>query len=644
MYWIRTASPRRHGFDDDTGGLHNARLRFILLQLERNPEWKAHVSTVLISLCRDTSALGLLSMMGLGHHRGFFAEASARIANKWLPMTSRSGDLADVFLRIFDSKRDAIWVKHLPPSTLAQVMDLVKDKSEDTAAFDGWRQDARSALLILGARIAALGTVSEVAERLADGSPQRSVFLRLSHHLNLFSRAHWPAERVLGPDVEGGRHCRFECGLVRKEVAEVYRAIEKQGVSVSLVYTLEYILRLVRRVEMILDMLLVSPEEEPVFFSDFLSCLVQERLSQASLTELVRANLHLLSRKVVERAGASGEHYFTRTRNEYFHMFRAGLGGGALMVIATLVKFFIHSLHLAPFFEGLFFSLNYSLSFVTLQLVGFTLATKQPSATASTLAGRLTSWEENGEVREFVNEACRMTRTQFGSLLGNLLLLVPLCLLIDLFVVKTLGHFPLGRDSALQVLASLDPLKSFSILMAAITGVELCLSSLVAGWFENWVVYRRLPEAISENRRLIAAVGNRRAELVGRWVSTHATVLGGNISLGFLMGYTSVVGHFLGLPFDVRHVTLSAASLTLALGSLHLADLTTFRILSPIVGVVVIGFFNFSVSYALALLIAARARNVDMRAVNRLVRAVRTRFSHHPIEFFFPPKGRSGEA
>jgi hypothetical protein len=45
-----------------------------------------------------------------------------------------------------------------------------------------------------------------------------------------------------------------------------------------------------------------------------------------------------------------------------------------------------------------------------------------------------------------------------------------------------------------------DPVGSGTIFFAAFTGVLLWVSSLFAGWFENWIVFRRVPEAIEHHR------------------------------------------------------------------------------------------------------------------------------------------------
>ena len=56
------------------------------------------------------------------------------------------------------------------------------------------------------------------------------------------------------------------------------------------------------------------------------------------LAALLRENLNLIARKMVERTGHSGEHYIAHNRPEYWHMWRAALGGGLLTVITAAIK------------------------------------------------------------------------------------------------------------------------------------------------------------------------------------------------------------------------------------------------------------------------------------------------------------------
>lgn len=634
MFWVRTSSVHRHDFDPETGQLHNARLRFIISILDRNLEWKVKVSATLRSLIKETSARSLFSQIGLNQQRSLFSEATDRVMKRLLPRPAQETELSELFLRIFEDDSDAIWVRHIPSTLMGQLLDLVRfqsDKPEET--FAHWREDLEDALLILGARVAALGTLPEILQRLRPMQINSLPLLTLSHHLGEVVNTRRKKQSSIA-FIHQSLDLIEAC---REDVKIAYGALERSGVSVGLVYVLENLTSSLRRIEMLLRLLLPASDSSPELTIQVLATLVDERLSQSTLRNLVKTNLHLISSKIVERAGASGEHYIGRSRKEYFEMIRAGLGGGAVMVFTTVVKFWLGALGAPLFFEGVFFSINYASGFVTLQLMGFTLATKQPSATASALAGKLRDLEEQGEVREFVSEVCRMTRTQFAALLGNLLLLIPLSISIDLLVLAIGKRHLLGPDAAHYVLHSLNPIRSFTIPMAALTGVWLWLSSIIAGWFENWVVFRQLPQAIASQRRLIQVLGSERAEKIGNWVLNNATLFGGNVSLGFLMGFTSVFGRFVGLPLDVRHVTLAACSLTLASGSLLAQSIDWKELVLPAIGVLCIGFLNFAVGYSLSLAVAARARNVRTSTLFRLFRAVRVRLRNRPSDFFLPP-------
>src|SRR5262245_65560126 len=96
-----------------------------------------------------------------------------------------------------------------------------------------------------------------------------------------------------------------------------------------------------------------------------------------------------------------------------------------------------------------------------------------------------------------------------------------------------------------------------------VTGVILWASSLCAGWLENWSVYRRLPEAIAEHR-IRRVIGARTTRWLSRVFAHNIAGFGGNVSIGLMLGLTHSIGEFVGVPLDVRHVTLSTGSLTFA--------------------------------------------------------------------------------
>ena len=93
-----------------------------------------------------------------------------------------------------------------------------------------------------------------------------------------------------------------------------------------------------------------------------------------SFTQLLSDNLRLLARKVIERAGRTGEHYVTSSRKDYFKMLGSAAGGGVMTCGTAILKFFVKWGHFAPFIDGLLSSTVYAGSFILMQLVGFTLA------------------------------------------------------------------------------------------------------------------------------------------------------------------------------------------------------------------------------------------------------------------------------
>ena len=63
-----------------------------------------------------------------------------------------------------------------------------------------------------------------------------------------------------------------------------------------------------------------------------------------SILALVRANMQLLARKIIERAGQTGEHYITVSRGEYWKMLASAGGGGVLTAGTAALKFFVYTL------------------------------------------------------------------------------------------------------------------------------------------------------------------------------------------------------------------------------------------------------------------------------------------------------------
>jgi site-specific recombinase len=168
--------------------------------------------------------------------------------------------------------------------------------------------------------------------------------------------------------------------------------------------------------------------------------------------------------------------------------------------------------------------------------------------------------------------------------------------------------------------------------------VFLWFSSIAGGWLENWVVYRKIPDAIALNRRLNAVFGAQRSKDFSDWFTHNISGLGTNLTLGFFLGFTPTVGKFFGLPLSAAHVTLSSAALGISISAIGWHSVDTYALSMAVVGILIIGILNFGVSFVLALAVAARARNIKEVWIWYLLKIVWYRFRQTPREFFLPPR------
>ena len=116
-----------------------------------------------------------------------------------------------------------------------------------------------------------------------------------------------------------------------------------------------------------------------------------------------------------------------------------------------------------------------------------------------------------------------------------------------------------------------------------------------------------------------------------------AQPLGGVSALGMFLGLAPVVGGLTGIPIEVRHVTFVTGQLTFSGLSLGPQFVIQPEFLWAISAIGVIALCNFGVSFALALFVALRAREVGAVAQLGLFRAVVRRFLAAPLDFIRAP-------
>jgi site-specific recombinase len=628
LEWLRHATEPLENQQTPTPLL---RLRHLLNVLERHPEYQAEVAALLARFWREVDTAGLLADFGFAPRMGLGSELGQRLRLRLLPATPATTNLAELFNLLFPDPADALWLDQLDTATVDRITALLQPQ-DGTPAVD-WRTPFLDGMMFLASAVRAAGFSPQLRERMSPELLEEKPFRQLARV------AEQVREHVLSGDTPAllreAQYLRAVLDSCRRCALSVNEHLEEHGVSVDVVFEVDQLLQRTRRIEELLTCV-VSPEPAPEVVK-LVATLVRTAEERRSLRTLFAQHYSLMARKVAERSAETGEHYITRDRAAYRDMLRAAAGGGVVLAGTTFMKFFVLAIGLTAFWAGFWAGVNYALSFVLIHLLHFTVATKQPAMTAPAMADKLTDMSSDSAVEDFVDEVANLIRSQAAGIAGNLTLVAPLVLGVQLACQAVFGAPLVGEKDAQHVLHSLTLLGP-TLLFAAFTGVLLFASSIIAGWVENWFVWHRIDSAIAWNPRIVARLGSARAQ---RWaVYWRANISGfaANISLGLMLGIVPVVALFFGLPLDVRHVTLSTGQLAMAVGALGFGVLSEAPFWWCLAATLLTGVLNLGVSFFLAFKVALRSRGVRLTDRSRIYRAIRQRLWRAPLSFVLPPK------
>lgn len=638
--WLRHAPLRKEGVQaaESTAGtsLPVLRLRHLLNVLDRQPEYRAQVIELLARTLEDMDATLLLADFGFAQRMAFFSELAERIQRKLLPGTAETHDLAEFFQLVFSDAGDRHWLEAIDDATLQRIAALLREavaSSRHPQAAARWRSALLDAMMFCVSQVRATAFSAEIRTRMSEPARSLSSFRQLARafeDLRTLLEADPPQPARLAPAL-GHAHALLDA--CRRDARTVYDHLEEYGVSVDIVFSLQQLQARLTRIRLLLDCLLSREPARAV--RELMVQFADTAQGRRSVRALLARNYSLLARKMVERSAETGEHYITRNRAEYLQMVWRAAGGGALTAITVFVKFMLTSLGLSPFFTGFAAGLNYAVSFVAIQLAHFTLATKQPAMTAPAMAAKLHDVASDEAVERFVDEVAHLIRSQVAGILGNVAVVLPCVLLVQLAWQAAFGAPLVGVGKAEYTVASLS-LLGWTPLYAAATGVLLFASSIVAGWAENWFVLHRLGSALRWNPRILARLGEARAQRWSAYLQANVSGFAGNISLGFMLGLVPAVAAFFGIHFDVRHVTLASGQLGAALGALGWELVSTPGFWLAVAGIALTGVLNVTVSFVLAFRLALRSRNIRLKDRARVYAAVRRRLRRQPFSFLWP--------
>lgn len=546
--------------------------------LTRNPAWRENVVAMLRALAGDVDLPPFLAYAGIARDFHFWGAVSASIAARVLPTPCRTRDIQQI-ARLAFRERDLLW---LADSGLVVLLrELTGEAFSELIALE-----ARQAMLDLAHQLAAQASAPAVRE-LTTGT--RSPFRGLYAAVAAFCEA--PGE---GASYEQLRGRTRQCVIA----IESFRAsLVERGADLNTTFQL---LRMERQFTRLTTLAHAAHEPSDYVITNAFVHFVQSALD--SHARLFDHSSQLLMQNLVDTTAGVGRNYLDHSES-WVAAFRAGAGGGVLMAVATVVKFAIAALHLPTLYEGIAFGLNYAAAFCAAYLLHYTIATKLPAHTATALARLVQNSDgHRARVKRFV-EAWRGTlRMQIAGLVGNLAVVAPLVFLLDAGFRGVFGHHIASPEKAQSVMhanAILGP----SVLYAALAGLFLWGSSLIGASADNWMRVNRLADGLATSLPAMRNFGVERATNYARALISRMGGLTGNFALGMVLGVVPAVFAILQLPVDIRHVTVSAGSITLGVaGGVHALG----PVLQAVLGVLAIGTVNVIVSFSFALWLALR--------------------------------------
>lgn len=602
----------------------------------------------------------LFTDTGILSSNGFFSELFQRFSYRMLPPAVDDNYLRDCLDRILPSKADYLWMAGVPAADWLLLFDAVASAGEgegDAVFKQKTIMQLLQAIQILSYRISAMGLEPELIRNDPRLETFESQFLVQNFEVRRYVNGY---ARFLEGDtaaVEDAKHLFIMLDQCETVISKIRKNAMHHGTSVALTYLLVRLTQSIGRLRKLLALVDVSHEfstsgsEGEADDSAILSPrsiaalalgleLVEAHNRKYAVRELFTDNINLLARNVTENASRTGEHYIAENRRQYAAMFRSAAGAGFIIGFMAMLKIFASYVRAAPLVEAFLFSLNYSLGFMLIHVLHFTVATKQPAMTASRIAAELHSRDgRNIDIASLVELVAKVMRTQFVAVLGNIVIAFPMAYLLAWGYFYLQGQHIVTPEKAAHLLHDIDPLHSLALFHAAIAGVCLFVAGLISGYYDNKAVYARIPARIAQLRWLHRLLGETRLQKLATYIENNLGGLMGNLFFGILLGSIGTLGFMLGLPIDIRHITFAAANFALSLFSLD-NDMTWQTAVISTVGVLSIGVVNLLVSFSLALFVALRSRQVRFRQWPELLKALLMRFLTAPLEFFVPPKKR----
>ena len=605
---------------------------------------KSHLQDIIHEHTSGKDFDQIISDSGIMNYSDFIFEVRKRTIQKFLPHQAPTDTLEYMLNQVFYSSKDPKWLKRIPKEqllTLINILDISSIYDEHTEYYV--INELLYGLEVLAQRVSGRAMEADVSKMVPEYRNFDSPFIGLLNEMStlIHDIREQKIKYVSDKDINY-RQLQILLTQCEKCIETAFTNAHKYGISLKVNQTLLRINQQLYRIRNI-TRFIVIPEgiKETEQSLDFFMELISINCNKTNVRQLINESTQVIAYEITQHTAQTGEHYITSSKKEYLHMFWSACGGGAIVAILCIIKLLLGKVDTSIFGHAVLYSMNYAIGFTLIYLLGCTLATKQPAMTAAALVAALgrKSNDKHSSTHKywaFADFFSRVFRSQFIAFLGNVLIAFPVALLliwgIDLYIGENIAE-----SKWRTLMKDLDPVDSPALYHAAIAGIFLFLSGIIAGSVANRDKYNNVYYRIEQHPTLKRVLGKEKTLKIAQWYKKKWAGIISNMWFGTFMGTTGSIGIFLGVDLDIRHITFASGNLALGIfGSDFQAPVD--MVIWGVVGMGLIGFINFIVSFTLSLFLAFRARKIKIIEILFVSQAIWALFLVNPLQFFLPPK------
>lgn len=624
--------------------LANEKIQALNTLLKKHPEYANGLAIFVLTLLNQYHRMSLYTDTGIFSDHTFSSSLMRLVGHRFVPLLPEDDSIVELVAYLFDGKDDERWLACIDKDLWDEMVDLimVDDAHSDLVATA--KNNILNALVILSYRVSGIGLHPDLMKAYPQMLDYSAAFVAQNQEAVLFANEYREAHQLDDYlDVTPRRDIDPAPLLVMLDqcdniVNTVRKRIYKTGISIRLTNMLLRLEQSLKRMHILSELLTNDDKKRDKAIIELTQAIIVSVKRRYSIGYLIDNNTKLLSRKITENSGRVGEHYISTDKSGYKKMFKMAAIGGFVIAFMATIKILSYDLDLAPMSRAFVNSMIYGLGFVFIHIIHGTVATKQPAMTAAAIASTISdsSGKKSHQLAKLSELMVDIIRTQFIAIMGNVLIAMPLALIISIVWLQVKGTPMIGIEQAEHLLHDLDPFHSLALFHAAIAGVFLFLSGLIAGYYDNLALFNNIGERIARHKLLLRFVSESWLQRFGTFVENNLGAIMGNFLFGVFLGSTATIGFIFGMPLDIRHIAFASANFSHGIFNMAADDFGLGVVLISLLGVALIGTLNLLVSFSLAIIVALRSKGVEVIEWKTISKLMYTHLLTQPRDFFLP--------